>query len=98
VPPVKLSLFIMLKTVFFAGLLISVLSVKGVDISQPFSASTFTCMKNNGVTFAIPRAYCSYGGVDSHAVSNLQNGHSAGLTMDVYMFPCRGKNATAQVS
>jgi GH25 family lysozyme M1 (1,4-beta-N-acetylmuramidase) len=88
----------MLKALFLAALLVSVLAVKGVDISQPFSTSTFSCMKNNGVTFVIPRAYCSFGGVDSHAVSNLQNAHSAGLSTDVYMFPCRGKNATSQVS
>lgn len=88
----------MFKFAFLAALLISVLAVKGVDISQPFSTSTFTCMKNNGVTFVIPRAYCSFGGPDSHAVANLQNARAAGLSTNVYMFPCRGKSGTAQVN
>jgi hypothetical protein len=88
----------MLKVLLLAIFLVSVFAVKGVDISQPFSASTFTCMKNNGVTFAIPRGYCSFGGYDTHAVSNLQNAKSAGLATDVYMFPCRGKSGTTQVN
>lgn len=88
----------MLKVVLLTTLLLSVFAVKGVDISQPFATSVFSCMKNNGVTFAIPRGYCSYGGYDSHAVSNLQNARAAGLSTDVYMFPCRGKSGTAQVN
>ena len=71
--------------------------VLGVDVSQPFSTSTFQCMKNNGYQFAIIRGYCSFGGVDTHAVSSLQNAKAAGLITDIYMFPCRGKSASAQV-
>ena len=88
----------MLKTILLVSLVLGALAVKGVDISQPFSTSTFQCMKNNGVTFAIPRGYCSFGGYDTHAVSNLQNARGAGLTTDVYMFPCRGKSGTTQVN
>ena len=54
------------KVVLFAGLLMTVLAFKGVDVSQPFSTATYQCMKNNGVGFSIIRGYCSYGGVDSH--------------------------------
>lgn len=69
----------------------------GVDVSQLFSTATYQCMKNNGYSFAIIRGYCSYGAVDPHIVTNLQNAKAAGLITDIYMFPCRGKSASAQV-
>jgi GH25 family lysozyme M1 (1,4-beta-N-acetylmuramidase) len=75
-----------------------VLAVKGVDVSQPFSSATYQCMKNNGMTFAVIRGYCSYGGIDSHAVAGLTAAKSVGLITDIYMFPCRSKSATAQVN
>lgn len=78
-------------------LLVPSLAVLGVDVSQHFSSSTYTCFKNNNYHYVIIRGYCSYGGVDVNAVSNLKNAKSAGLTTDIYMFPCRGKSATAQV-
>lgn len=71
--------------------------VLGVDISQLFPTSTFECIKKDGYTFAIARGYCSYGGVDHNAVQSLTNAKNAGLATHMYMFPCRGKSATAQV-
>jgi GH25 family lysozyme M1 (1,4-beta-N-acetylmuramidase) len=70
----------------------------GIDVSQLFSVENYTCCKNNGITFGIPRGYCSFGGMDQHAVQSLTNMRQAGLRTDTYMFPCRGKNATAQVN
>ena len=88
----------MLKLFLLATLLIvPSLSVLGVDVSQLFSTSTYQCMKTNGYYFAILRGYCSYGGVDAHITSNLQNAKAAGLVTDIYMFPCRGKSSTSQV-
>ena len=84
---------ILLSQLCFVGM-----SVLGVDISQLFSVSTYQCMKNNGVRFAIPRGYCSFGGVDSHVKENLANAKSAGLITDIYMFPCRSKDPSTQVS
>ena len=81
-----------------ACLISAALAVKGVDVSQPFSSSTYSCMKSNGVVFSIIRGYCSYGGIDSHAVEGLNAARSVGLITDIYMFPCRGKSATAQVN
>ena len=78
-------------------LVVPTISVLGVDVSQLFSTSTYQCMKNNGYTFAIIRGYCSYGGVDANIISNLNNARAAGLITDIYMFPCRGKSASAQV-
>ena len=54
-------------------------------------------MKNNGYSFAIVRGYCSYGAVDKNAAQSLTNAKNAGLITDIYMFPCRGKSAAAQV-
>jgi hypothetical protein len=87
-----------MKQLFLALLLvIPSLCVLGVDVSQLFSTSTYTCIKNAGYHFAIIRGYCSYGGVDANIHSNLNNAKAAGLTTDIYMFPCRGKSANSQV-
>lgn len=88
----------MLKLCILLALVVApTLCVLGVDVSQLFSTSTYQCMKNSGYQFAIIRGYCSYGGVDAHVVNNLQNAKAAGLITDIYMFPCRGKSASAQV-
>ena len=51
------------------------------------------------MNFAIPRAYKSYGAFDSNAINNVNNARAAGIPyVDVYMFPCRGKSASDQVS
>jgi len=55
-------------------------------------------MKSIGFEHAIIRAYHSYGAIDLDAPGNIQLSNKAGLSTDVYMFPCRGKNATLQVS
>jgi GH25 family lysozyme M1 (1,4-beta-N-acetylmuramidase) len=72
--------------------------VYGVDVSQLYGADVYTCMKNAGITFANTRGYHSYGGLDQNAVKSLSNIKAAGLKADVYMFPCRGKEAAAQVT
>lgn len=74
------------------------LAANGIDIATATTVSTFTCLKNAGNTFAIVRAYRSPGSLDTNANTNLQNARNAGLATDVYMFPCRGKNATSQVN
>jgi hypothetical protein len=72
--------------------------VFGVDVSQLFSVENYNCMKNSNITFVIARGYCSFGGIDTHAVQSLTNIKTAGLKADTYMFPCRGKNSTVQVN
>lgn len=69
----------------------------GVDVSTLQTSSVYECMKNEGFTFAVPRAYHSYGAIDQNAVPGIHNARAAGLKTDIYMFPCRGKNASAQV-
>ena len=49
--------------------------------------------------FAIPRAWHSGGTFDTNAIGNINNAHAAGIpNVDVYMFPCRSKSASTQVS
>ena len=73
-------------------------AVNGVDLYSPTSITTFTCLKNNGNSFAIIRAFRSTGVLDNNANNNLQNARAAGLSTEIYMFPCRGKDATSQVN
>jgi len=65
-----------------------------VDLSTVASVSSFQCLRNNGMSFAIPRAYYSYGAVDGNGATNVNNARAAGIPyVDVYMFPCRGRPA-----
>jgi len=51
------------------------------------------------MSFAIPRAWCSYGAMDANANANIKNARAAGIQyVDAYMFPCRGKDAASQVN
>jgi hypothetical protein len=45
----------------------------------------------------IIRAYHSYGQIDTAASQNILNSNAAGLSSDVYMFPCKGKDPNVQV-
>lgn len=83
--------------VLVLGLLHSANCVLGIDLAGSYSTSTFQCLKNAGNSFAIVRAFHSYGSIDTTATASLNNARSSGLTTDIYMFPCRGKSATAQV-
>ena len=71
----------------------SAFATYGVDISQ--YCDSFSCLKDNGYSFAIPRAWKSYGGFDSNVKKNIDNAWNSGFAhVDVYMFPCRGKSAS----
>lgn len=88
----------LLKTVLALLLLLHMSNCAvGLDISQLFSETTHECFKKNGFSFVIARGYCSFGGIDHNAVQSLTNAKKAGLTTHMYMFPCRGKSASAQV-
>ena len=75
------------------------IATKGVDYSTAQSLATHQCWKNNGISFAIPRAWSSYGAFDTNAINNVRNARSAGIPyVDIYMFPCAGKSAVNQVA
>ena len=88
----------LLAIVLFHCLVILAMSANGIDLYSPTSISTFTCLKNSGNSYAIIRAFRSSGIFDTNANNNLQNAKAAGLTPDIYMFPCRGKDPSAQVN
>ncbi|CAM5999503.1 unnamed protein product [Sphagnum balticum] len=88
---------IFLLSLLAVALIIPSTCVLGVDVSQLFPTSTYQCIKNSGYSFVIIRGWCSFGGIDTNAVSNLNNAKAAGLITDIYLFPCRGKSASTQV-
>ena len=57
----------------------------GADVSQLFPSSSYTCLKNAGYHFVVPRGYCSFGGVDHNVINSLNNIRAAGLITDVYL-------------
>ncbi|EDR27464.1 lysozyme, putative [Entamoeba dispar SAW760] len=74
----------------------------GVDVSQPTSASSISCLRNNGFTgFFICRAWCSPGYFDDNAPYTLGQAQSVGFVGDnseVYFYPCLScGNAAGQV-
>jgi GH25 family lysozyme M1 (1,4-beta-N-acetylmuramidase) len=80
--------------IFLALLLTASYAANVVDLAGVFS--DYTCLKQQGYDRAIIRAYHSYGAIDLDAPNNIKLSNAAGLATDVYMFPCRGKNATMQ--
>ena len=67
----------------------SALNYRGVDVSQPASVSAFQCLKSDGYSFAVVRAYQSSGHVDPNAVQTMMNAHEGGMShVDAYLFPC----------
>lgn len=88
-----------MKAAFFALLATSTYATVGVDLSTLASSSTYSCLKNNGMNFAIPRAWCSYGAADANGPSQVINARAAGVPyVDIYMFPCRSHSGPDQVN
>ena len=73
-------------------------AVLGVDVSQPASPAAAACLRAAGYSFAIPRAWESVGRFDASAPGSVASFWGAKFDhVDVYMFPCSGRNATQQV-
>jgi len=79
---------------FFAAFLVcslfcSVLATYGTDVSQLTSVDAFTCLKKNGYSFTIVRAYQNGGHTDPNAVQSIKNAWAGGQShVDAYIFPC----------
>ncbi len=88
----------MLKYSFLIITLLITLSFSAnvVDIAGVFN--DYNCLKVQGYQRSIIRAFHSYGAIDLDAPNNIKQSNAAGLATDVYMFPCRGKNATTQAN
>ena len=61
----------MLTLVLFASLLTLNFATIGVDVSEEYSVSTWTCLKDDGISFMVTRAWHSYGAFDTSSISNL---------------------------
>lgn len=62
----------------------------GVDLATPASVSSFQCMVDAGMQFAVVRVFQSNCWLDPHAVDTIRAAWSAGLVVDVYFFPSTG--------
>mmetsp|Transcript_11935 Transcript_11935/g.14442 ORF Transcript_11935/g.14442 Transcript_11935/m.14442 type:complete len:338 (+) Transcript_11935:27-1040(+) len=72
-------------------------TVYGVDVSSTVSTSTASCLKSDGVSLIIPRAFHSTGTVDTSSCSTLKNAKTEGIAYrDVYMFPCPTCSSSAK--
>ena len=78
-----------LRVFALLALLGTAFSYTGVDLSQPCSTSGFSCMKSNGVSFAIVRVYQSNGKVDPNGANTINAAWAGGMShVDGYIFPC----------
>ena len=71
----------------------------GIDVSQLFPSSSWSCVRDYGYTFAIIRCYCSTGEIDGNCAQSVKNAWAGGMeSVDLYMFPCPTcGNAAGQV-
>lgn len=81
------------QVVILAVLLIAALSRKGIVITQSTSYDTFDCLANNGFEFARVLAFNNGGTIQSYLSLTMQSAKAAGMTVDVYYIPCRGRTA-----
>ena len=79
---------------FLSSLLIVASSVTatdyfGVDVSTPVTPDDATCFRTkDNISFAVARAWHSYGAYDNNVVTTGASFNGAGIKFDVYMFPC----------
>ena len=69
-----------------------------VVIDHAGKFSNYTCLKAGGYSKVIIRAYHSYGAIDLDAENNIRLANAAGLSTDVYLFPCAGKDPVGQAN
>lgn len=71
---------------------------KGVDVNELFNLDTFQCFVRNGAQFAVVQASTDMGNTDSNVLQNLKAIKNLGLTTDIFMRVCRGKDPIQQVN
>ncbi|TNV75692.1 hypothetical protein FGO68_gene162 [Halteria grandinella] len=70
----------------------------GPDSANSFSVSDLQCLRSTGIQFAIIRGWHSYGAFDQRLLTTLPNALKAGFpSIGVYLFPCRGMDASQQI-
>lgn len=93
------SLSIFLQALLFAAFIYNVQSLIGLDTSPALSfQSNFECLKSAGYTFANVRAFSLEGiDLDLSVKNTLIYAQRAGLKAELFLRPCRGKNAKFQI-
>ena len=85
-----------MKIAILSSLALAARATLGVDYADNFSLNDMHCLRGHGIEFASPRAWHSYGAMDTNAVPAIATARKAGIpNVDVYLFPCRGKNAAS---
>ncbi len=68
----------------------------GVDFSSAITSTQATCMKNEGITYVIPRGFRSTGTVDTNVCNSINTAAAAGIaTRDTSIFPCPSCSTSA---
>ena len=75
------------------NLAIACLGTVGVDVSQPVSQESWSCLTQPGgqgpIEFAVARVYRSGGSVDPNGAATIRAAREAGIKyVDGYIFPC----------
>jgi len=74
-------------------------AVSGIDISAQCFEDCFQCLKSAGNSFVIIRGWQSFGAADPNCPHTIYNAWGGGMThVDVYLFPCVGKDGPSQVT
>ncbi|EGC31899.1 hypothetical protein DICPUDRAFT_39207 [Dictyostelium purpureum] len=60
----------------------------GIDFAFGSNVADLSCFKGKGYSKAIIRCYQSIGQIDPNCKSSIENAKKAGLSVDVYIFPC----------
>jgi hypothetical protein len=84
---------------FVSGLLTILIArgETGGDILNP-TTSAFQCLANEGWSFVILNSYERYGAVNPNINGNLSAAKAAGLSTDIFHFPCASQDATTQIN
>lgn len=68
----------------------------GVDFSSAITSTQATCLKNEGITYVIPRGFRSTGTVDTNVCNSITTAATAGITTrDTSIFPCPSCSSSA---
>lgn len=72
-----------MKSILFISLLLTVgYSILGFDISTTPSVETLKCLREDGRTFIIARAWRSFGAFDANVLQTINNSLAAGFSQD----------------
>jgi len=83
------ELNMMLSIILVSQLIAFAFGYHGVDVSQRFYSSSFSCLVKSGYTFTVVRVYKSSGQPDSNGPLTISDAWAGGMShVDGYIFPC----------